>query len=91
MKLWKQIAATFKREIRFYRLVAAHAGTPKLAKRLLKAALAYALSPIDLIPDWIPVLGHLDDVVIVPGLVWLALRSVPHSVIRECREQMDAD
>ena len=49
-------------------------------------ALVYLASPIDLIPDFIPVLGQLDDLVIVPFLVWLALKFIPEDVRRECRE-----
>jgi uncharacterized membrane protein YkvA (DUF1232 family) len=51
----------------------------------LGSAIAYAVSPIDLIPDFIPVVGHLDDVIIVPTLIWIALRLVPKDVIAECR------
>jgi uncharacterized membrane protein YkvA (DUF1232 family) len=56
-----------------------------MAKVLIGAAIAYALSPIDLIPDFIPVLGHLDDVIIVPLLVVAALKLVPQDVLEECR------
>lgn len=63
------------------------ARTPWLAKALVATALAYALSPIDLIPDFIPVLGQLDDLILVPLLVWLAIRMVPRNVWRECVEQ----
>uniref|UniRef100_A0A7S2DMP9 DUF1232 domain-containing protein n=1 Tax=Alexandrium andersonii TaxID=327968 RepID=A0A7S2DMP9_9DINO len=57
-----------------------------LLPRLLGGvALAYALSPIDLIPDFIPVLGLLDDLLLLPGLIWLALRLVPPDVLERAR------
>ena len=52
--------------------------------------MAYALSPVDLIPDFIPVLGYVDDVLLLPGLIWLAVRMLPASVLADCREQADA-
>ncbi len=48
---------------------------------------AYAFSPIDLIPDFIPILGQLDDVLIVPLGVWLAIKLVPHELMRQCQEE----
>ncbi len=72
-------------EFATYRRILHHPRTPRRARWLLGAALAYALSPIDLIPDWIPIIGHLDDVIIVPLLVWFALRQVPPDVVAECR------
>jgi uncharacterized membrane protein YkvA (DUF1232 family) len=84
----RQVSRFFKRELAFYRLVARHECTPKLARVLLGLAIGYALLPFDLIPDFIPVIGHLDDAVIVPGLVLLALRLVPREVIEECRMQV---
>ena len=59
--------------------------TPWYAKVLAGAIVAYALSPIDLIPDFVPVLGYLDDIVIVPLGLSLALRLVPGAVIVDCR------
>lgn len=61
--------------------------TPRLARVLAWLAVAYALSPIDLIPDFIPVLGYLDDMLLLPLLVWLALRRIPPEVRAECRDR----
>lgn len=62
-----------------------HTGTPLMAKLLCMLVVAYALSPIDLIPDFIPVLGYLDDVILLPGLIWVAIRLIPSVVLVECR------
>jgi len=72
-----------------YRLALKHPGTPRIAKWLLWIALAYLVSPIDLIPDFIPVIGQLDDLLIVPGLIWIALRLIPAGVLQECRETQE--
>lgn len=88
MQTLRDLARSVKRELRVYRAVAADPRTPRLARWLLLAALAYVLMPFDLIPDWIPVLGHVDDVVIVPGLVYLALRLVPREVVTEHRARL---
>ncbi len=83
----RQVRDGLARELRVYRLILKHERTPRVTRWLLGAALAYALSPVDLIPDWVPLLGHVDDVVIVPALVWLSLRFVPADVIAECRRR----
>ena len=62
-----------------------------MAKFLLWLAIGYVLLPFDLIPDFIPVLGQLDDVLIVPGLIYLALKMIPQEVIAECRERVKQD
>jgi uncharacterized membrane protein YkvA (DUF1232 family) len=90
MKLTEHIQNYVKRflqEIVFYKLVLRHPKTPRSAQFFLGAAIAYVLSPIDLIPDFIPVIGHLDDVILVPLLIWFALRLIPTDVIDECRKQ----
>lgn len=67
-----------------------HPLTPWYAKALGLFVVAYALSPIDLIPDFIPVLGYLDDVLLLPALIWLAVRLLPANVLADCRTQADA-
>jgi len=64
--------------------------TPLYAKALAALVVAYALSPIDLIPDFIPVLGYLDDLLLLPLGIWLTLRMIPREVILECRERAAA-
>jgi uncharacterized membrane protein YkvA (DUF1232 family) len=66
-----------------------HPGTPLFAKALCMIVVAYALSPIDLIPDFIPVLGYVDDVLLLPALIWLTIRLVPDAVLDECRQRSD--
>ncbi len=63
--------------------------TPWYAKALGLFVVAYALSPIDLIPDFIPVLGYVDDVILLPVLIWLTIRLLPPEVLAECRSQAD--
>lgn len=63
--------------------------TPWHAKALGVFVVAYALSPIDLIPDFIPVLGFVDDVLLLPGLIWLTIKLLPADVLADCRSQAD--
>ena len=60
--------------------------TPWYAKALVFFVVAHTFSPIDLIPDFIPVLGYLDDLIITPGGIWLAVRLIPPEVMEEARE-----
>lgn len=68
---------------------ASHPGTPWYAKALGLFVVGYALSPIDLIPDFIPVLGLLDDVILLPALIWLTVRLLPPDVRAECRAKAE--
>ncbi len=63
----------------------AHPDTPWHAKALGAFVVAYALSPIDLIPDFIPILGYVDDVILLPALIWLTVRLLPPHVLAESR------
>lgn len=64
-----------------------HKETPFLAKALATLTVAYALSPIDLIPDFIPVIGYLDDALILPVLITLTIKLIPNKVMEECKAQ----
>ena len=81
----KHWARRIKRDAVTLYLAARDPRTPWYAKALAAVVVAYALSPIDLIPDFIPVLGYLDDIVIVPLGLLLVLRMIPSEVIEECR------
>lgn len=83
----KEIAVKLKAEFNFYRSLLKHPRTPILAKALLWLAIAYLLMPFDLIPDFLPVIGQLDDVIIIPMLIYLALKLTPEDVITECKKE----
>lgn len=82
MKRW---ARTIKRDIATLWLAARHPAVPWHAKAVAAATAAYALSPIDLIPDFVPVIGYLDDLVIVPLGIMLAVRLIPPDTLAELR------
>lgn len=63
--------------------------TPWFAKLVAGIAVTYALSPIDLIPDFIPVLGYLDDLLILPLLITLAIKLIPHEVMETCKVEAE--
>lgn len=81
----KQRAGNFKAETYALYLSARDPRTPWYAKLLVIAIVAYALSPIDLIPDFIPVIGYLDDLVLVPLGIYLAIKMIPKPVLEDCR------
>lgn len=74
-----------KRETHAVLLATRDPRTPWTAKVVAALVVAYALSPIDLIPDFIPVLGHLDDLLLVPAGIWLVLRLIPPEVMADAR------
>jgi uncharacterized membrane protein YkvA (DUF1232 family) len=83
----KQRVKDLKRETYALYLAARHPKTPWYAKLFASAVAAYAFSPIDLIPDFIPVIGYLDDLILVPlGLV-IAIKLIPQEVMAECRSR----
>jgi len=81
----KQRARHLKAETFALYLAARDPRTPWYAKLLVAGIVAYAFSPIDLIPDFVPVLGYLDDLILIPIGIVVAIRLVPHQVLAECR------
>ena len=87
IKAW---AHNFKRDSHAIYLAARDPRVPWHAKALAIAVAAYALSPIDLIPDFIPVIGYIDDLIIVPLGICLVVRLIPDDVMAECRAKASA-
>lgn len=87
LALVKNWAKTLKRDVVAVWIAARDPRTPWYAKAAAGAVAAYALSPFDLIPDFIPVLGYLDDLLIVPLGVALVIRLVPEYLMEECRSE----
>lgn len=85
----RQRAKKLKKDIPAVFLALKNKSTPWYAKAVLGITLAYALSPIDLIPDFIPVLGYLDDIILLPALIALAIKMIPQNVMEECRKESE--
>jgi uncharacterized membrane protein YkvA (DUF1232 family) len=88
-KRLRRWARAVKRDVVALSLAARDPRVPWHAKLVAAAVAAYALSPIDLIPDFVPVLGFLDDVIVVPLGILLAIRLVPADVMAELRAEAD--
>lgn len=82
-----QLVKRAKEQIQVLYEVGKNHDTPLLAKIIVIAALAYALSPIDIIPDFIPVLGYLDDLIILPILIFIAYKLIPKSIWNEAQQK----
>ncbi len=78
-------ARTLKQETFALALAARDPRVPWYARVFMALVVAYAFSPLDLIPDFVPILGYLDDLVLVPLGLWLALKMVPEPIMAECR------
>ena len=87
---WKNWAAALKQDTYALYLAARDPRVPVVAKLVVVLVVAYALSPIDLIPDFIPVLGYLDDMLLLPMGIALAIKLMPRDVWEECRSQARA-
>lgn len=88
---WSERIRRLKAEVRALYLAARHPRTPRIAKLVAALVAGYAFSPLDLIPDVIPVLGYLDDAILLPLGIWLAIRLIPADVLDECRRQAADD
>lgn len=86
---WKKRAKDLKRETYALYLAYRDPRVPWYAKVVCACTVGYALSPIDLIPDFVPVLGYLDDLIIVPAGLALAIKLIPDEVMRECRSMAE--
>ncbi len=84
---WKAKAQQLKIETYALSLACKHPDVPWYAKALAVCVVGYLFSPIDLIPDFIPILGYLDDLILVPLGIALALKMIPKAVWQECREE----
>jgi len=83
----KRRARQLKREVHSIAIAARDPRTPWYVKALIFFVVAHTLSPIDLIPDFIPILGYLDDLIITPGGLWLAVRLIPSEVMEQARAE----
>src|SRR4051812_15606501 len=83
-------AKALKRDAHAVWLAARDPRTPWYARALAIAVAAYAFSPIDLIPDFVPVLGYLDDLILVPAGLWLVLKLIPPQVLADHRAAAEA-
>ncbi|PKN85730.1 MAG: hypothetical protein CVU46_10170 [Chloroflexi bacterium HGW-Chloroflexi-8] len=85
LQSWKEKANQLKREIYTLWIAYRKPGVPMYAKAFCALVVAYAFSPIDLIPDFIPVLGYLDDLVLIPMGVALAIKLIPSEILAQSR------
>ncbi|ROR27446.1 uncharacterized protein DUF1232 [Mobilisporobacter senegalensis] len=81
----KEIGKKLKRDIPAVYLALRKKETPFIAKLMAMITIGYALSPVDLIPDFIPILGYLDDLLILPLLVSITIRLIPHNIFIQCQ------
>ncbi len=89
MNWLKEQSKKLKRDIPEIYIALKDKSTPFLAKLAAAATIAYALSPIDLIPDFIPVLGCLDDLIVLPALAALTIKLIPKEKLNECRKRAE--
>lgn len=86
----KERASLLKKDIKAVFMALKHPETPWYAKVMAGLTVAYALSPIDLIPDFIPVLGYLDDIIILPAMIAVTIKMIPKDVFEQCRIESES-
>lgn len=87
MQIWKKIAGNIKLQIYTLYLVYKDERTPCYIKVFSICIISYFLSPIDIIPDFIPVIGYIDDIIILPIAIYFVLRMIPDEVLNDCKEK----
>lgn len=80
-----RIYGKYKKDLKLYRYVLADRRTPRITKILFGAAIGYAISPIDILPDVIPFIGQIDDLMVIPVIIWIGMRFVPKEVVDDFR------
>jgi len=91
IKSWKIKSKKLKTEVYALYLASKHPRTPWYAKVLAGLIMGYALSPIDLIPDFIPVVGYLDDLIVIPLGIALLMKIIPRDILEECKAKAEAE
>ena len=91
LKKLNEKAKELKKEIIALSLAIKDKRTPRMAKLMIGLTLSYALSPIDLIPDFIPVFGYLDDLIILPLMIMISIKLIPGEVLADCRTRAGND
>ncbi len=87
---WREKAKQLKKELKVIKCAIKSKKVPWYAYAVAGITVAYAISPIDLIPDFIPVIGHLDDLVLVPLGIYISLKLIPDFILKECRNRIYA-
>ena len=90
-KSWKEKAKRLGTEVHALSLALRDTRVPWYAKVLAGIVVAYALSPVDLIPDFIPVLGYVDDIILIPTGIYLVLKLIPVEVLEDCRQRAKSE
>jgi len=91
MSIFKNAAETVNSKIGAMYIEMRRSDTPLYAKLACGLCVYYVLSPLDIVPDFIPVLGAVDDVIVLPFLMWLAVKLMPDDIMAECVAQAQAD